>query len=140
MRTTRRGALSGKETGRRSERGCGMTRTRASIRASAKKSELLTAKRRGGQRHPSMGVEHKDISAPGMAIEHKKRESMPLWFLKAFDQARVNATLYPGEMPLVIFAYHQGRGHPIRRFYCLEEDQWELWNGTAPVALDGESD
>jgi len=64
-----------------------------------------------------------------MAIEHKKRESIPQWFLKAFDQAKVNAVMYPGEMPLVIIAYHQGAGHRIRRFYCLEEDQWEAWMG-----------
>ncbi len=100
-----------------------------------KNVERQTMTRLGGTRFPSQGTEFKDGDdgeAGWLTIEHKTRQSMPAWLLKAFAQSDGNHGREPTRLPLVVVALATGiPGKKIQRFYMMRESYFEEWFGNA---------
>lgn len=88
----------------------------------AKSNERWWARYFKGNRHPSQGVEHPDLSGLWFTGEHKYRlwEQYSAEFRKAIEQHDRNRELYPGKLPFVCLTFHYGKGKKNRRFLVYE--------------------
>lgn len=109
----------------------------AASRARPKRHEREWAGFTGGQRHPSQGVAHEDLSGDsphGWTAEHKTTKTLAGWLLKAFEQARVNAAKHPDRRPYVFVTYAPGQGIKARRFVMAEVSHGlDTWATVAPL-------
>ncbi len=106
-------------------------------RNSWKKRELANVRALdpNGRRFPSQGKFHKDgdDGEDGwLTIEGKSRESLPKWFLDAFQQADVNGAAEPHRLPIVLLSYHRGRGYPVQRFVMMRAERFTEWFNNLP--------
>jgi len=75
-----------------------------------KRTERAIAERLGGQRVPVSGRQRgdaPDIAHDRLAIECKRRRSVPAWLLEAMAQAEAAAR--PGQLPVAIVHRHGGK-------------------------------
>lgn len=88
----------------------------------AKANERWWGRYFGGIRHPSLGVEHPDVSGLWFTLEHKYRTfgDYSAEFRKAIRQMDINASLFPKKIPFIGLSLHQGRGKKTRRFLVYE--------------------
>jgi len=105
-----------------------------SRRDSWKDSELASARILSprGRRYPSQGKRHKDADDGDdgwLVIEHKKRETLPKWFLEAFEQADINGVMEPNRLSIVNISFHRGRGYKVQRFVCMRIESFVDWFG-----------
>lgn len=75
-----------------------------------------------GERHPSQGTAHPDVSSVGFTLEHKYRllSQYSAEFRKAINQHDINRELFPYKIPLIGLTFHGERGQNARRFLIVE--------------------
>ena len=90
-----------------------------------KAEERKWAKALGGKRIPNPGQGFADVIAPPLAVQIKTRESLPNWFLDAFEQAERDARKIDHIAALGL-TYHPGRGIKSRRFIVLDLEEFVI--------------
>ncbi len=84
-----------------------------------KARERQTARLLGTERLPSNGRAQPDMVTPsGWSIEHKSVENVPLWLLRAVDQAARDAP--PGARPATVLVCQPAPGWPLRRLVVMD--------------------
>lgn len=91
-----------------------------------KQQERSVAARLGGIRLPNNGRGQPDVRAPGLAVQVKTMQQMPLWLTAAVAQATRDAD--PGELPIVVFCV-AARGRTTRRLLVVDLDALTTWQG-----------
>lgn len=93
-----------------------------------KDRERAAAKLLGTSRPPNNGHAQCDLIAGRFAVEHKSRESLPVWLIDAVVQAKRNAP--DGLTPAVILTASAGQGRMNHRLVVLDlGDLSALLNG-----------
>ena len=94
--------------------------------SSWKREERILAQMFGGKRLPNTGISQPDIRAPGVAVQAKKRKSLPEWLHEAVAQSERDARR--GEIPLTVLSEIRQGCRP-KRYVVIKLETYLDWYG-----------
>jgi hypothetical protein len=98
--------------------------------ATWKQHERRTALALGGKRLGATGCANEDVTAPGMAIECKHRETLPAWLTDALAKVRAQA----GRERLGLLVLHEAGRHDS--IVCMSLSDFVARYGAIPGEPD----